>query len=94
MGETFIMQLPSIIFAAAALVASLATLINVVKGHAKLEANNSKLTEIGNKVDGGLNAMQKALADIAINAQAAAALAGKQTIVVKEGQRSTDTKRE
>lgn len=78
-AEQLLMQLPSIIFAAAALITSIATLVAVYKGHGKLD-------EIRNQVDGGMKIMQAALADIAKQAT----LASGKTVVVKEGQRSTD----
>lgn len=71
------MQLPAILFAAASLVASLATLISVIRGHSKLDA-------IQHQVNGGMTALQTALADIAKTA------ATSKTVVVKEGQRMTD----
>lgn len=80
-AEVLLTQLPSIIFAAAALMASIATLVSVIKGQGKID-------HIAQKVDGGMTALQTALAEIAKQSAATA-----KTVIVKEGQRATNGRR-
>lgn len=92
-----ISQLPAIIFALAALLGSLATVIQILKTHTKIDAigasNNLQLKDIAGKVDGGLTKMMEALSKIAVSSTANIAntpTVTEKTVLIKEGQRSTD----